>query len=92
MVNNGRISYTEKILKPAKKWAIKNVKKEEHLPEVPYDIAKQYMAMLLADRFSEILKEVYTKDIVYLKYIQPFLVVPLFKQLKSYIFELEELF
>ena len=50
------------------------------------------MAMLLASRFSEILKTLYCSETVYLKYIQPYLVVPLYKQLKPYIFEIEELF
>ena len=80
------------MLYPTKKWAIKKVKEEEHLEQVPFDIAKQYMAMVLAEKFSEILKTVYPTEEVYIQYIQPFLVVPLFKQLKAYIYELEELF
>ena len=80
------------MLQPEVKWAIKKVKEEEHLKEVPHDIAKQYMAMVLAQRFSEILKIVYPTEDIQIQYIQPFLVVPLFKQLKPYIFELEKLF
>ena len=50
------------------------------------------MAMVLAESFSHILKIVYPFEEIYVKYIQPFLVVPLFKQLKAHIYELEELF
>jgi hypothetical protein len=53
------------MLNPAKKWAIKKVKEEEHLEQVPFDIAKQYMAMVLAERFSHILKVVYPTEEIY---------------------------
>ena len=48
--------------------------------------------MAMAESFSHILKVVYPTEEIKVQYIQPFLAVPLFKQLKPYIYELEELF
>ena len=71
-------------------WAIKKVKQIEELEEVPNDIAKQYLAMLLADKFNEVLKQTYgDKEELYLRYVQPYLAVPLFKDGQNSIFELE---
>ena len=53
------------MLDPQKKWAIKKVKEESHLEQVPFDIAKQYMAMVLAESFSHILKIVYPGEDIY---------------------------
>ena len=49
------------------------------------------MARILSERFSEILKTIY-KDTVFLEYIQPYMVLPLFLQDEPMMFELEELF
>ena len=46
--------------------------------EVPNDIAKQYMAKTLSDHFNELLKRIYTKETVFMQYIQPLVVIPLF--------------
>ena len=48
-MKNGRIiKYVERMLTPPKKWAIKKVINKDHTEQVIYDIAKQYMAMILA--------------------------------------------
>lgn len=57
---DGSIQLEEKMLLPPKEWVIKNVKKYDHLAEVPYDIAKQYMAMHLANAFTKITEQVFT--------------------------------
>eukprot|EP00347_Sterkiella_histriomuscorum_P007925 403347038 len=86
---DGSISLTEKMLLPPKEWVIKNVKKYDHLPEVPYDIAKQYMAMHLANAFCDVLNKVFLQETIFLKYVQPYMAVPLFKQDIPYVYELE---
>ena len=67
-------------LEPPKKWVIKRVKDYKHLPEVPNDIAKQYLAVTMANAFSKILKETFPHEDIFLKYIQPMLAIPLFRQ------------
>lgn len=87
---NGTMQYKETMLNPPVQWAIKKVKKYEEIDEVPNDVAKQYLALLLAQKFNEILSKTYKEgNQLYLKYVQPYLAVPLFKIETPYIFELE---
>ena len=86
---NGSIKFKEIKLENPINWVLKKVKDYNHLDEVPYDIGKQYMAMLMANRFSEILKDFYASETVYLKYIQPYLAIPLFRTEKPDIYEIE---
>ncbi|CDW73316.1 protein serine threonine kinase [Stylonychia lemnae] len=82
--------YREIDLNPEVNWAIKQVKKKEHMDEVPNDIAKQYLAKTLADNFNILLKTIYPKETVYMMYIQPFIVLPLFEIPEHhYFFEME---
>ena len=61
------------------RWVYKEPLKAEHIKEVPNDIAKQYLAMTLAKAFNERLKVAYPGVDVFLNYVQPYLVLPLFK-------------
>ncbi len=72
------------------KWVIKQVKDYEHLNDVPADIAKQYMAALMADAFTKVLKKTYPDKQYYLRYIKPFLAIPMYRQEKPFLYELEE--
>eukprot|EP00347_Sterkiella_histriomuscorum_P022195 403331341 len=86
----GRIEYKEALIDPHINWVLKNVKDRRHISEVPNDIAKQYLAMMISNHFNQVLKKVYSSTERYLKYIQPFLVLPLFKAENHYCyFEME---
>jgi hypothetical protein len=90
-MSNGEFTKLREIeLDPPKKWVIKRVKDYKHLSEVPNDIAKQYLAVTMADAFSKVLKQTFPHEEIFLKYIQPKLAMPLFKQRQPYIYEIEE--
>ena len=57
ILENGFNCLKENILKPSKSWVIKKVKDYNHLAEVPFDIAKQYIALTLSEAFNDLLKE-----------------------------------
>ena len=46
----------EVMLEPPKKWVIKKVKDYSDLNKVPHDIARQYLAVTLANEFSKVTK------------------------------------
>ncbi len=48
------------------------------------------MASYMADAFSKVLEDSFKGKGLYLKYIKPFLAIPMFRQQKTYIYELEE--
>ncbi|CDW71151.1 myosin heavy chain kinase a-like protein [Stylonychia lemnae] len=89
-LQNGFIVLKEKRIDPIKKWVIKKVKKYNDLMEVPFDIAKQYIAVTLANRFNLMLDQLFPQEKIFLKYIQPYLAFPLYNQEIKYVFELEE--
>ena len=75
-------------------------KADSDLAEVPNDIAKQQISLLLGEKFNQALVKAFNlaeekkknpkaEYSLYLKYIQPYLAVPLFKEDKNFIFELE---
>eukprot|EP00347_Sterkiella_histriomuscorum_P008141 403346223 len=87
---SGRTEYREAVLNPPVNWVFKQIKDAKHIDEVPNDIAKQYLALTFANYFNEMLKRVYPNEEVFLKYVQPFLVLPLFKDQKNLnFFEME---
>ena len=49
------MKYQETLLQEPKRWVVKKVKKESEIEQVPYDIAKQNMAVILADAFTQAL-------------------------------------
>ena len=49
------------------------------MKEMAKCFAKQYLALTLSEAFNKMLKELYPTDSVFLNYVQPFLVLPLFK-------------
>ncbi len=44
----------------------------------------------MAEAFSKVLKEAFPRDDLYLKYLKPFLAVPMFTSAKNYLYEIEE--
>lgn len=78
------------MLAPPKKWAMKKVKEYTHLEEVPFDIAKQYIALTLANKFNELLKLEFPTEDIFLNYLSPYLAIPLYNQEHRYVFEIEE--
>ena len=65
----------------------------KHIDQVPNDIAKQYLALMLSDYFNQMLKTIFPTEDIYLRYIQPFLVLPLFKPADNLSFyEMEHFF
>ena len=87
--DDGFIFLREQMLKKPKKWVIKKVKDYSNLAEVPFDIAKQHIAFILSEAFCKILEEEFGSDI-YLKYVKPFMAIPLYSQEHKYVYELEE--
>ncbi len=64
---------------PLKAWVIKKVKHYSDLNSVPYDIANQHIASVFANEFSKVLDSVFEGQDIYIKYIQPFLAIPMFR-------------
>jgi len=82
----------EELLQQELTWVIKAAKLLEHVEEVPNDIAKQYMALAMSNRFNERLKVAFPKEEIFLKYIKPYIVLPLFQPNNNepYVYEMEK--
>ncbi|CDW90773.1 myosin heavy chain kinase a-like protein [Stylonychia lemnae] len=89
-MQNGFIVLKENRIEPNKKWVIKRIKRFEELIQVPIDIAKQYIAVALANAFNIMLKQCFPTQEIFLKYVQPYLAIPLYKEDIKYVYELEE--
>ncbi|CDW84699.1 protein serine threonine kinase [Stylonychia lemnae] len=87
--SDGFLLIKEKSIEP-KKWVVKKVKSYENLQEVPYDIAKQQIALKLADAFNELLRRRSKSLDIFVRYVKPYLAVPLFNEEHKYVYELEE--
>ncbi|CDW73004.1 myosin heavy chain kinase a-like protein [Stylonychia lemnae] len=87
---NGFIVLKEQFIEPNKNWVIKKVKEYKDIIEVPYDIAKQQVAVTLANAFNILLKQQFSGEDIFLKYVKPHLAIPMYNQAHRFVFELED--